>query len=132
MFSGVAYDIQPLQISFTRVMADLRPRLSNEEPKESGSRKRKPTVAGQVRPGAWIYTTNRRALVLETAILHEDPTQEGVGRTGCPRPSRPVPSLSAALRFRRQTEVAAAALPEYEKLSCNRHESRWSTSKLLA
>ena len=57
-------DIQPLQISFTGVMADLRPRLSKEEAKESWSQTRRPTVAGQVRPGAWIYTTNRRALTL--------------------------------------------------------------------
>ena len=58
------HDIQPLQISSTGVTADLRPRLSNEEPKESWSRERKPTVAGQVRPWAWIYTPNRRALGL--------------------------------------------------------------------
>ena len=35
--------------------ADLRPRLSKQEAREPWTRKRKPIVAGQVRPGAWIY-----------------------------------------------------------------------------
>ena len=69
------HDIQPLQISFTGVMADLRPRLSKEEAKESWSRKRKPTLAGQVRPGAWIYVTNRGSCRTTSCATSQGPAR---------------------------------------------------------